>query len=71
MTRVFTMRDAYGRTDLRGPLAFDEQRKRMIGQVNDAAIGEYAAGFLGKDELIVAPFSERRTYKDHVPTSRS
>jgi hypothetical protein len=67
-TRRFTL-GVVGRLFLRAPLAFDEQRKRVIAQFNDEVIGEYSGGFLGKDEAIaVSGVVERRAFNDHLPT---
>jgi hypothetical protein len=68
MTRVFTTRDRFGRSDLRTPLAFDEQRKRMVVQINDGERAAYAAGFFGKTEIVVILCAaDRRSYPDHLP----
>jgi hypothetical protein len=70
LTRVFTMRNAYGQTNLRAPLAFDESKKRLIVQCNnDDGQAEYAAGFIGEKEIIiVSGLVERKAYKEHLPT---
>jgi hypothetical protein len=69
LTFLFATRN-HGRTILRTPLAFDEQKKRLIVQCNlNDSLAEYSGAFLGKDEvLIVSAAAERRTYPDHVPT---
>jgi hypothetical protein len=68
ITRVFTRRDARGWTNLRAPLAFDETRKRVTVQTTHHGVGEYDAGFLGKEEVIVLQCAaEERTFKDHQP----
>jgi hypothetical protein len=71
LTRVFTRRNPNGRSNLRVPLAFDEQRKRLIVQwdIDDGRLAEYSGGYIGKEEVVVVSgLVERKAYRDHVPT---